>query len=262
MIEGQKSSIEKEIKKEVALLNLTESEKPKVYNQLKQFRGDHMPLAFVKIYLHNFRDYYRYGKNPSKTFNGRRIEVTRTQEQQIADRFKVVGALGFDEYELTTKVFKAAHETASNLSNLVGTGTGLLLLGDPGLGKTALAKSICNDVADHAFVAAPRLIQILKDVTNKERELIKRRFVNATLLVIDDLGQEYRSEFTDSEIDYLIAERERNDKSIIITSNFTVGDMESVDGYAKRMIDRLKARCFITELKGESYRQKQKVAHG
>jgi len=249
-----------DIGREAKTIKLNDAEKERVRKQLDQFRRDRLPLTMAKQYLRLFRDYYRYNKQPPQKFSDA-SEVTKTHDQQVADRFKVYDGMDFSEYK--PGVIDEALEKAKSFAefpDFIANGVGLMLLGSPGLGKTALTKSICRHINDHAFISAPQLTRIIRGQSS-EKNIIIQRLISATLLVIDDLGQEYGSDFSDSEFDYIVSERERNNLSMIITSNLFLSDLEGAEGYTERITDRLKARCFVVEMKGESYRKLKGVAN-
>jgi DNA replication protein DnaC len=80
-------------------------------------------------------------------------------------------------------------------------------------------------------------------------------------LVIDDMGKENMSDFVVSQIFELVNERYANMKPTIVTSNFTVAELEkrlasrgNVDT-AKAIVSRLTDNCHILKLQHEDRRK-------
>ena len=83
----------------------------------------------------------------------------------------------------------------------------------------------------------------------------EQRLRTTKLLVLDDLGGEYRSknDFTGSKLMSIIGERYERQLSTIITTNLTIEQLKAE--YDERMIDRLRSTNQLVTLGGESLRR-------
>lgn len=143
---------------------------------------------------------------------------------------------------------------------------GLLFYGETGRGKTTLACCIANSLITNNVVAVKMtcvnaLIQRVKDGYRNEGEnsdtAIKSEIKNAPLLVLDDLGAEYKTEWSTSFLYDIIDTRYRSGKPTIITTNLSLSQLKNhltdVNG-VPRAFDRLTEILTAVEFKGSNYR--------
>jgi len=139
-----------------------------------------------------------------------------------------------------------------------------LLLGPPGVGKSHLATGFGVKAAENGFAVvfmnADDLIEILrKDEAIDNRKLRRRRYMNASLLIIDELGFQALDRHSAHLLFRVISQRyERG--SIIITSNKGIRDWPDIfagdDVLATAILDRLLHHCHVVQIDGRSYRLK------
>jgi DNA replication protein DnaC len=138
-------------------------------------------------------------------------------------------------------------------------GPSLLLLGVTGVGKTheaygALRHIACAGIRS-AWRATPAadLYALLRPRHNVDSESEFRKFADARLLLIDDLGAAKTSEWTE-EINYrLINHRYEHELPTVITSNLTPKELSGVLG--ERVFSRLSEMCERIVLKGHDRRR-------
>lgn len=119
----------------------------------------------------------------------------------------------------------------------------IIMIGKTGLGKTHLSLSIAKTAAEKGFgvVYAPAQ----KLVSNLEREhfsysgsdLFMRKYTDCDLLIIDDLGAEFPSQFTTAAIGNLINERLYENRPTIISTNLSVKEL--TERYSERTASRI-----------------------
>lgn len=133
---------------------------------------------------------------------------------------------------------------------------GLLLSGPTGCGKTHLAISCLRVRLEHGidyeyFQSLPELMLEVKNTFHSDSQWSELDVINKyryyQLLVLDDLGSEYVSDYTINLL-YVLLERRINDgKPTIVTTNLTLPEIEIK--YNPRIASRL-SLFKIIEIKG------------
>ena len=159
------------------------------------------------------------------------------------------------------RAYKAALDYADKYKTYLAEGRGLIFFGPPGNGKSHLAAAIINKLIGKGVACVcrtvPSLLKTIKatwdeDIGVTEHGLIQA-LVSADLVVLDDAGAEKWSEWSESTLYYVIDERYRWQKSIIMTSNCSLDALEIQIG--ERAFDRLIETCALIENRAASYRQ-------
>ncbi len=198
--------------------------------------------------------------------SGWEITYIPTKDKAILDKrsslFKVLGEEGRDLkaslgsfHVKTEKRKKALHYAKSMIKDLLDGQEvrGLYLHSDKfQIGKTYLANAIVNELADKGktgvILFAPSWARIAKDFENEPRI---RELKAADVVVIDDLGAEYRSEWFRTEILVpVLNARLQMKKLTIFTSNHSIiGLKEHYDELSKtkgetKDLERLVSRIY------------------
>jgi len=144
-----------------------------------------------------------------------------------------------------------------------GQNQSLLFTGAPGLGKTHLSLAIAEGVAKAGhlvmYVSAPHLMDQLElgkfhkdDAALEFREVI----FGCDLLVIDDLGTELVTRYTQAEVYDLVNHRLNTGKPTIINTNRGLQEIERT--YSSRVHSRLAGMYAVVQFRGRDIRLQKK----
>lgn len=169
---------------------------------------------------------------------------------------------------------RVAKEYIENLENNLDLGLGLIFKGDVGVGKTTIAIAILKEVIKkgHSGFFSP-MASLMRDLfnSNGSQQSLIEKLVNVKLLVLDDLGMEYRGNKSESWIlqtfDDLIDARYSRQLATIITTNLPSNSIRDEhqkiiieglrDRYTTRTIDRLNSISLVVNIKGKSLRRSE-----
>lgn len=148
-------------------------------------------------------------------------------------------ALGFSHREImagTKGMLKAYAENFSNSSN------SLFFTGGTGLGKTHLALAVLNTITANGFNvyydSASNIIKKMeKEHFGRGDFGIEEELEKCDLLIVDDLGNEFSTQFSVAAVNDIINNAVMASKPIIIISNLTVSELEN--RYGQRVTSRL-----------------------
>lgn len=132
-----------------------------------------------------------------------------------------------------------------------GKGSGILMRGPTGLGKTHLSLSIANVVINKGYcvvyISVPELMRKLQDEQiNKKVDTTMSLILNSDLLILDDLGAENTSDWCVATIYEIINTRQNHNLPLIINTNLTTQELRSAyyDRLSSRMMS-MKTLLFI-----------------
>lgn len=153
--------------------------------------------------------------------------------------------------------------------HFVGSHENVLILGPPGVGKTHLAVALGRSMVEtgHSvhFTTATALIGALAKAESSGQLNERLAFYSKPkLLIVDELGYLTFEKRTAHLLFQLVDKRYENG-SMLITSNLSVtqwGGMFSDEVTAAAMLDRLLHHSHILNIKGDSYRLKNKRKAG
>ncbi len=114
--------------------------------------------------------------------------------------------------------------------------------GGTGLGKTHLSLAVMNKVTEKGYSvfygSADNIIkQMEKERFGRSNGDIEEEIENADLLIIDDLGTEFRTAFSETAVYQIINNAILNSKPMIISSNLSITELE--ERYGQRVVSRL-----------------------
>ena len=199
-----------------------------------------------------------------------KFEKARRKNAELERRFKRCGIPAqyvgktFSDYQVTpqnARAVKAAKWATKNPDK------GIYLHGMTGCGKTFLtaiiAQELLTDGKTVIFSDVPSLLDTLKGTFNKDSDAtideLMDELQRADMLVLDDIGTEYPTEWAAERLYMVINSRYNAGKPVIVTSNYAPKKLmerfkSNVTG--ARIVSRLCQMCAVAEIFETDFRMK------
>lgn len=147
-----------------------------------------------------------------------------------------------------------------NVSRHLAKGTGLLMMGPVGTGKSSAAALVLREAAkqQHSirWSYVPTLVDRLADTKMRVQE--QHRQVGVEFLVWDDFGVRDFADWEIERLDAIVEERYSRRRPMLITTNWD-RDRLQADPRFRRLLDRWRQRTQRLLLVGESQRRPEPV---
>ncbi len=175
--------------------------------------------------------------------------------------------LGISSLENMETVVDYCHYFINNFDK---TFDNLLFYGRAGTGKTFLINCIAKELIEKSFsviyLSAVQLFDLLADYsfrrsnnTSVYRQIRMDELLRCDLLIIDDLGTEMGNSFTDSSLFDCLNERLIHQKSVIISTNLSLDDLQK--NYSERIFSRTTGNYTAFKIFGDDIRIKKKFTN-
>ena len=134
----------------------------------------------------------------------------------------------------------------------------IIMMGNTGLGKTHLSLAIAGEAAKKGYSviygSAQNLLSSIENEKFGRSQSIgaEQSILDCDLLIIDDLGAEFSTQFTVSAVYNIINSRLLLSKPTIISTNMTMDEME--ERYTQRVASRILGNFVIMNFKGRDVR--------
>lgn len=137
----------------------------------------------------------------------------------------------------------------------------LFMFGETGLGKTHLSLAIAGTVIEKGYGVVYGSSQNLLNMIERERfgrsdepdGTTEEKLLNCDLLILDDLGSEFTTQFVVSELYNIINTRMAKGLPTIINSNIALGELEG--RYTSRITSRIIGDYILMQFFGNDIRQ-------
>ncbi len=146
----------------------------------------------------------------------------------------------------------------SYAQNFTPQSNSILMKGATGLGKTHLSLAIANEVIRRGYsviyASAPEIFMKMEK-EHFSREAADTTFdslLDCDLLIIDDLGTEFKTAFTTAQVYNLFNSRVLQGKPLIINTNLTMAQLERE--YSNRFVSRVNGAAQKLDFLGEDQR--------
>lgn len=173
--------------------------------------------------------------------------LRRLGEAGIPERFR---DRTIDSYKATTEGQKRALEFVKfyveQFAKVSETGRSAIFCGKPGTGKTHLSVGVALAIMatgkSALFTTVQRMVRRVKETYRKDSDESERDVLNMLtypdLLIIDEIGVQFGSEFEKNLMFEILNERYENRKPTLLLSNLTAQEVRSFLG--ERIYDRLR----------------------
>ena len=139
----------------------------------------------------------------------------------------------------------------------------LLMTGETGLGKTHLSLAIAGEVINKGYGVIYGSVQNLFSTIEKEHfgradeadGTTENMLLDCDLLILDDLGAEFTTNFTTATLNNIVNTRILESKPTIISTNLSVGKLD--DRYSRRIASRIIGEYQILSFEGKDIRQQK-----
>ena len=161
------------------------------------------------------------------------------------------------------KIFSECKKFAENFENI---NDNLLLTGPSGLGKTflssAIATKLINDGVNVIYQSSSVVFSLLDRVkfsknTSESDLYTAERLLDSYLLILDDLGTEFITEFSVSELFRILNTRILTGKKTVINTNLSLNDLKKI--YSERILSRILGSFVILKFYGKDIRFLKKM---
>lgn len=199
------------------------------------------------------------------------LENANLSSHMAGQTFSKFNLSYYDDSEKNNAGISARENAASILnvcrefvSNFDTSDTNLLFYGPSGLGKTFLSSAIATELIGKGkevlYISANSLFPTLEDLhfgRGTEKSIyISDKALSADLLIIDDLGAEFITQFTTSELFRITNQRLNTKKKMIFSTNLNLKDI--VNTYSERIVSRIIGNFETLRFFGEDIRKKKK----
>lgn len=181
-----------------------------------------------------------------ESFDGFRLDLYPTEPDPN---------LGVSPRQLIERTFRRCRRYAREF----GAGApSLLFTGGPGLGKTFLSACIARAVADNGFSVvydtAGKLFSDFEAVKfGGNQQDLTRKYLQCDLLIIDDLGTEMTTQFTQSVLYRVLNDRLLENRPVIVSTNLS--DQALRQRYSAPIASRLLGAFEVCLFLGQDIRQ-------
>lgn len=153
--------------------------------------------------------------------------------------------------------------TKRYIPNFSNHNANLLLCGPSGTGKTFLSWCIAKELLDRGYLViyktSAEIMSDLRNIVIENNSTLKDLLINCDLLIIDDLGAEQVTDFTNTELFNLINTKLLKNKKMLISTNLTLHQISKL--YSDRLYSRLAGNFRNFTFYGDDLRIKENTNH-
>ena len=159
---------------------------------------------------------------------------------------------------------KSFEKYCKNFEAIKQKGLGILMSGNPGTGKTYYTTCIMNALNQKYLVYKTTLSNLLEEIRksyksfeNENDDFLFSRLSKAELIIFDDLGNEFLSDWGKEKMFMILNFIYENNKPLIINTNLDAKQLSSffnING-SDKLLDRIRSKCKTYIFNWESRRR-------
>jgi DNA replication protein DnaC len=199
---------------------------------------------------------------------GERHECACSQQKRLHTLYSHAGIgltyqrLTWDDLEIPDEQLEPVQDYIKNADAYIARGIGLFLSGPMGCGKTLIANMVLKGlIVDGYDCYATTFSETVESFTatwgdNEEKKRFAQRFMRSKVLLLDDLGKEFRSRnnLSATTFDMILRKRVFEARPTILTTNLSPIEVRS--GYGAAVLSLLVEQSIEVPLTGGDYRAK------
>ena len=217
--------------------------------RLEYARQDELPASQAL----SFDD--RLGMIVTAQFNAR-AKAKTNRLIRLAHLREPTACLANIDYDPVRKIKKSDIARLSDCQWIKG-GSNLIITGATGVGKTYLLSAFGREACTKGFtVKCYRTTRLLTDLTigkgDGSYNKLMKDLVRPDLLILDDLGTEFKNQYSVASLYNIINTRILHGAPTVISTNFTLDDLER--DYNQRITSRLLGEYSALVLEGSDIR--------
>ena len=239
-----------------------------------QAKLEEAETRFTQLDLHDSTDEYFDTKEEiaiykEKIASLKRRAINIWEKSNIGDYFKECTFEAYDESTGFAAYKHMCERYAYNFNK--DTSIGLVLHGSLGVGKTHLATAIGNFLVYEMGVScyfAP-VASLMRDIQKSFKKKpgddtpdYEYLCKTVDLLILDDLGRQKNSEWSEQILFDIIDSRYRQKKPIVITTNLNPEGYSFQENIGDAAVSRLMNMCDFYAMNGDDYRVTHKMKQG
>lgn len=165
-----------------------------------------------------------------------------------------------EAYDIMSRNFDFCKNYAQNFDTSVSS---IMMFGETGLGKTHLSLAIAGEVLKKGYGVVYGSAQNLFSAVEREHfgrsdnpdGSTEKMLLECDLLILDDLGAEFITNFTTATLNNIITTRLLTSKPTIISTNLKMTEFDSK--YSRRITSRIISEFRLLNFKGKDVRQQK-----
>lgn len=154
--------------------------------------------------------------------------------------------LDWEDYEGSPEIVDAMMKYLEGHANFVSRGIGLLIGGPYGAGKTMLTTLLLKELLKKGYKCYSTTFASTVEAftagwkSHEEQRYFQEKFVNSDVLLLDDLGREFRSKngLNETTFDNILRTRVQGGRPTFITTNMPLSELEK--GYGSAVLSLLR----------------------
>lgn len=210
-----------------------------------------------------YRDFPRLEKGPDNFcptcgglgqyfWDGQNHRCNCSRQLQLHKHYLVAGIgvtyqrLSWEDYEGPREILEAMQKYLEGHANFVSRGIGLLIGGPYGAGKTMLTTLLLKDLIKLGYKCFSTTFANTVEAftagwkSSEDQKYFQDKFVNSDVLLLDDLGREFRSKngLNETTFDNILRTRVQSGRPTFITTNMSLSELE--EGYGGAVLSLLR----------------------